>query len=95
MAICNTINYLFCSRIVAYSNCPCQSIIEIDCEVYAMKNEPLKIKRRGEDGTRIITVRIREELLSELDKIANESNHSRNELINLILDYGIKNIEIE
>lgn len=60
-----------------------------------MKNEPLKIKKRGEDGTRIITVRIREELLSELDKIANESNHSRNELINLILDYGIKNIEIE
>lgn len=60
-----------------------------------MKNEPLKIKRRGEDGSRIITVRIREELLSELDKIANESNYSRNELINLILDYGVKNIEIE
>lgn len=60
-----------------------------------MKNEPLKIKRRGEDGTRIISVRIREEILSELDRIANESNYSRNELINLILDYGVKNIEIE
>ncbi len=60
-----------------------------------MKNEPLKIKKRGEDGTRIITVRIREELLNALDKIANESNYSRNELINLILDYGVQNIEIE
>ncbi len=60
-----------------------------------MKNEPLKIKKRGEDGTKIITVRIREELLSALDKIANESNYSRNELINLILDYGVQNIEIE
>lgn len=60
-----------------------------------MKNEPLKIKKRGEDGSRIISVRIREETLNELDRIANESNYSRNELINLILAYGIKNIEIE
>ena len=60
-----------------------------------MNNEPLKIKKRGEDGTKIITVRIREEILGELDAIASESNHSRNELINLILAYGVKNIEIE
>lgn len=60
-----------------------------------MKNEPLKIKKLGEDGSRIISVRIREEILSDLDKIASESNYSRNELINLILAYGIKNIEIE
>ena len=60
-----------------------------------MNNEPLKIKKRGEDGSRIITVRIREETLSELDKIAAESNYSRNELINIILSYGVKNIEIE
>ena len=60
-----------------------------------MNNEPLRIKKRGEDGNHIISVRIREEILSELDKIASESNYSRNELINLILDYGIKHIEIE
>lgn len=60
-----------------------------------MNNEPLKIKKRGEDGSRIITVRIREETLFELDKIAAESNYSRNELINIILSYGVKNIEIE
>ncbi len=60
-----------------------------------MKNEPLKIKKRGEDGTRVITVRIREETLAELDRIANESNYSRNELINIILTHGVKNIEIE
>ncbi len=60
-----------------------------------MKNEPLKIKKRGEDGNRVITVRIREEILSELDTIANENNYSRNELINIILEYGVNNIEIE
>lgn len=59
-----------------------------------MKNEPLIIKKRGEDGSRVITVRIREELLTELDKIASETNYSRNELINLILAHGVKNIEI-
>lgn len=67
----------------------------MDCEVEGMNNEPLKIKKRGEDGNRIISVRVREEILAKLDKIAAESNYSRNELINLILDYGIKHIEIE
>ena len=60
-----------------------------------MKSEPLVIKRRGEDGSRIITVRIREDTLAELDRIAAESNYSRNELINIILAHGVKNIEIE
>ena len=60
-----------------------------------MKNEPLKIKKRGEDGTKIITERIREETLGELGRIANESSYSRNELINIILSHGVKNIEIE
>ena len=67
----------------------------MECEVLQMKNEPLIIKRRGEDGNKIISIRIREETLSELDRIANESNYSRNELINIILAHGVKNVEIE
>lgn len=59
------------------------------------KNEPLKIKKRGEDGNKVITVRIKEDVLAEIDRIAKEINCSRNELINIILQYGIKNIEIE
>ena len=59
-----------------------------------MKNEPLIIKKRGEDGSRVINVRIREEILSGLDKVASETNYSRNELINLILAHGLENIEI-
>lgn len=54
----------------------------------------LTIKKRGEDGTKIISVRIKEDILKQLDKIAQESNYSRNELINLILEYGIENLEI-
>ena len=59
-----------------------------------MNNETLKIKKRGEDGNKIISVRIKEDILCELDKISKESNYSRNELINLILRYGIEHLEI-
>ena len=59
------------------------------------KGEPLKIKRRGEDGNKVITVRIKEDILSELDRIAAETRYSRNELINIILEHGVKNIKIE
>ena len=60
-----------------------------------MSKEPLTIKKRGEDGNKIITVRIKEDVLKELDRIAGESNYSRNELINIILDYGVHDIEIQ
>ena len=60
-----------------------------------MKSEPLKIKRRGEDGNKVITVRIREDTLDALDKIAAETNRSRNELINIILSHGEQNLEIQ
>lgn len=60
-----------------------------------MKNEPLVIKKRGEDGSRVITVRLKEDILAALDQLAAESNYSRNELINIILRHGIENIKIE
>lgn len=60
-----------------------------------MKNEPLIIKKRGEDGNKIISVRIREDVLAKIDNLASETNYSRNELINLILSHGIDNIEVQ
>ncbi len=60
-----------------------------------VNNEPLKIKKRGEDNNKLISVRIKEDTLAELDKIAAETNYSRNELINIILSYGVENLIIE
>ena len=60
-----------------------------------MANEPLKIKRKGEDGHRVITIRIREDTLESIDKIAAEATYSRNELINRMLEHGLEHIEIE
>ena len=52
-------------------------------------------QKRGDDGYKLISVRIKEHTLSELDRIASETNYSRNELINLILSHGVQNIIIE
>ena len=60
-----------------------------------VKGDVLKLKKRGEDGNRVITVRIKEETLSEIDRIAKEVNYSRNELKNTILEHGVRTIEIE
>ena len=60
-----------------------------------VKGDVLKLKKRGEDGNRVITVRIKEETLSEIDRIAKEVNYSRNEMINTILEHGVRTIEIE
>ena len=60
-----------------------------------MSADTIVIKKRGEDGSRIITVRIKEDILKALDLIAAESNYSRNELINIILRHGVDNIEIK
>ena len=55
----------------------------------------LKIKKRGEDGNKVISLRIKEEILQAIDRIAAESNYSRNELMNIMLQYALDNIEIE
>lgn len=60
-----------------------------------MNNEPLRIKKKSDDGYRVISIRIREDVLGELDRLADTSNRSRNEIINLILEHGVQNIEIE
>ena len=52
--------------------------------------KPLK----GEDGYKTFSIRIKEDTVQKLDDLARESNRSRNELINMLLDYAIENSEI-
>ncbi len=49
---------------------------------------------RGEDGYKVFSIRVREETLIAIDSIASKTNRSRNEIINICLDYAINNIEI-
>lgn len=50
---------------------------------------------KGEDGYKTFSIRIKDETVANLDILSKESNRSRNELINILLDYAIKNCEIE
>ena len=53
-----------------------------------------KSARRGEDGNRVVSVRLKEIILQRLDNLSSETNRSRNELINILLDYAVDNVEI-
>ena len=61
--------------------------------------EEIRIKRkavrRGEDESRVVSVRMRDELIARLDDLSAKSNRSRNELINLLLDSAIDIVKIE
>ena len=57
--------------------------------------DTLKIKRRGDDGYKVISVRIKEDTLEALDRLAAETNYSRNELINILLRHSVEHVEIE
>lgn len=54
-----------------------------------------KALRRGDDGYKIVSVRMKEEMLERLDRLAAQTNRSRNELINLLLDSAMEIVKVE
>ena len=54
-----------------------------------------KAARRGDDGYKIVSVRMRDEMIARLDALSSETNRSRNELINLVLDAALDIVQIE
>ena len=63
-----------------------------------MSNE-IKIKvrsaQRGDDGYKVISVRMKEELVERLDELSAKTNRSRNQLINLLLESAFVLVKIE
>ena len=61
--------------------------------------EEIKIKKKtaryGDDGYKIVSVRMKDELLERLDKLSADSNRSRNELINLLLEASVDIVKID
>ena len=60
-----------------------------------MEIEIKKKKLRGEDGYKLLSIRIPLELYERLDHIAEEANTSRNEIINILLEEGAKAVIIK
>ena len=54
-----------------------------------------KAPRRGDDGYKIVSVRMKEEMLERLDRLAAQTNRSRNELINLLLDSAMEIVKVQ
>lgn len=61
--------------------------------------EKITIKKksnvRGDDGYKIVSVRMKDEMIAQLDELSTATNRSRNELINLLLDSALKIVNIE
>ncbi len=59
-----------------------------------MPKNVIKINKKGEDGYKIISVRLKEGTLKKIDDLSSQSNRSRNEIINIILETSVDDVEI-
>ena len=53
------------------------------------------ISLKGDDGYKVFSVRIKDTTTNKLDEISARTNRSRNEIVNIMLEYGIENCEIK
>ncbi|HIQ78892.1 MAG TPA: ribbon-helix-helix protein, CopG family [Candidatus Scatomorpha intestinavium] len=60
-------------------------------EIRITKKQP----RRGDDGHKVISVRMRDETIERLDELSGRTNCSRNELINILLERALDIVKIE
>ena len=61
--------------------------------------EEIKIKkkynRKEHDIYKIVSVRMKEEMIGQLDELSAQTNRSRNELINILLESAIRIVKVE
>lgn len=60
-----------------------------------MSDKIIKINRKGDDGYKVISVRLKDGTLKKIDDLSQKSNRSRNELINIILENSVDNVQID
>ena len=60
-----------------------------------MEIKKIKVSKKGEDGYTNMSIRLRGDILNELNDIAAKTNRSRNELVNMFLDFSVKNWELD
>lgn len=54
-----------------------------------------KIARRGDDGYKVVSVRMKDKTIERLDEMSAKTNRSRNELINILVESAMKFVKIE
>ncbi|MGI5895505.1 MAG: ribbon-helix-helix protein, CopG family [Oscillospiraceae bacterium] len=51
-------------------------------------------KPKDDDGYKMFSVRVRDETIAVLTELSKQTGRSRNEIINIFLEYGIAHVEI-
>ncbi|MBP3426979.1 MAG: CopG family transcriptional regulator [Clostridia bacterium] len=59
-------------------------------EIIITKKKPLK----GDDGHKVVSVRMKDETVELLDKLSEQTNRSRNELINMLLEEALQQVSV-
>lgn len=54
-----------------------------------------KQNRKGDDGYKIVSVRMKEEMIEQLETLSSQTNRSRNELINMLLESALELVKVE
>lgn len=60
-----------------------------------MNDNNLIIKPKGEDGYKVFSIRVKEDIVAQIDAISTKTDRSRNELIGRLLEYAIAHCVIE
>ena len=61
------------------------------CEIKITK----KVARKGEDGHKVVSVRMKDSTIASLDELSEQTNRSRNELINMLLEAALEDVTVE
>ena len=54
-----------------------------------------KVHSKGDDGYKIVSVRMKDILVERLDDLSVKTNRSRNELINLLLESALEMVKVD
>ena len=54
-----------------------------------------KVAKKGEDGHKVVSVRMKDSTIARLDDLAIQTNRSRNELINMLLEAALDDVRVE
>lgn len=49
---------------------------------------------RGDDGHKVVSVRMKDETIARLDDLSEQTNRSRNELINILLEASLDSVSV-
>lgn len=62
---------------------------------YSNKKLIIRPRRAAMGKTAVVSVRLSEDTIRRLDTITSRTGHSRNELIQLCVEFGLENMEIK